>query len=185
MTRDAHSGPDHQAEKTTTLSEGVAIAQVTSNCESNRGDAAQQSMPGEKAAGMTAGGTFHASTEALDRTAQMRRAIARWDNEGGADGHEKAHEAELSGGQTEVPLTNAELVQMQIRIIALENMVTALFAGAPETVATLAREFAECISPRPGHTAHSLTIHAAAQMLHITQRSALFREQCEPPTSAS
>lgn len=94
-------------------------------------------------------------------------------------------EEETGLGRTQIELTNVELVQMQIRIIALENLVIALLAGAPEAVAELAREFAGCISPRSGHTPHHLTLHAASQMLHLTQRSELFRSRGDPSTSKS
>lgn len=112
-----------------------------------------------------------ASDPASIRTLQLKKAISRWENEGGADADEVARESESSTDRSHVELTNAELVQMQIRIIALENLVTALFAGAPEAVATLARELADCISPRAGHTAHHLTVHAASHMLHLIRRS--------------
>jgi hypothetical protein len=79
------------------------------------------------------------------------------------------------GGQTDVLLTNAELVQLQIRVIALENLVAALLAGATHDTSKLARELAGDISPRPGSTPHHLTIHAAAQMVHLVERSSLFR----------
>lgn len=81
--------------------------------------------------------------------------------------------------QAEVHLTNAELVQLQIRVIALENLVTALLANAPDQTHELAREIAANISPRPGHTPHHLTIHAAAQMVHLVERSALLRNKAD------
>lgn len=82
---------------------------------------------------------------------------------------------------TAVPsLTNAELVQLQIRVIALENLVIALLAQASERQLELAGELAACISPRPGATPHRLTIHAAAQMVHLVERSRLFRDVPPP-----
>lgn len=67
----------------------------------------------------------------------------------------------------DLPLTNAELVQLQVRVIALENLVMALLAEAG--LATLARalERAACIQPRAGATPHHLTLAAAAQMRHL------------------
>ena len=73
------------------------------------------------------------------------------------------------------PLTNAELVQLQVRMIALENLVIALLAQASDQQLALARALAANISPRPGSTQHRLTIHAAAQMAHLAERASLLR----------
>ena len=69
------------------------------------------------------------------------------------------------------PLKDAELVQLQVRVIALENLLVALLAGASGEQLALAREMAGCISPRPGFTHHTLTIHAAGQMIHLVERA--------------
>jgi len=71
-------------------------------------------------------------------------------------------------------LTNAELVQLRIRVIALENLVTALPAEAPDPQFDLAREMAAYISPRRGFTQHSLTIHAAAHRVDLVERAGHF-----------
>lgn len=73
------------------------------------------------------------------------------------------------------PLGNAELVQLQVRVIALENLVIALLAHASDRQLDVARAMATHISPRPGFTPHRLTIHAAAQMLGLVERSGDFR----------
>lgn len=73
------------------------------------------------------------------------------------------------------PLKNAELVQLQTRVIALENLAIALLAQASQVQLELARGMATYISPRPGATAHPLTLHAAAQMRHLVERSHRFR----------
>lgn len=81
-----------------------------------------------------------------------------------------------SKGQARVPqLAMAELVQLRIRVIALENLVIALLAEASEEQLELAREMAVYISPRPNFTRHRSTIHAAAQMIHLVERAAHFR----------
>lgn len=72
-------------------------------------------------------------------------------------------------------LTDAELVQLRVRVIALENMVIALLANAPPGQQALAREMASYISPRPGYTAHSLTLHAAEQMRSLVDRADRFQ----------
>ena len=68
------------------------------------------------------------------------------------------------------PLTNAELVQLQIRVIALENLVVALLANASDAQHVLVRDIAASIAPRPG-VDHRLTEQATAHMEHLTHRS--------------
>ena len=110
-----------------------------------------------------------------DRSKQLRKAISRWETEGGAEGDQALEKSKSGEARTEVDLTNAELVQLQVRVIALENLVIALLAGATDRTPDLARAMAAYISPRLGSTPHHLTIHAAAQMVHLVERSALFR----------
>jgi hypothetical protein len=57
------------------------------------------------------------------------------------------------------------------RVIALENEVIALLAKAPDRQLDLVREMAVYIAPRPGFTQHPLTVHAAAEMIHLVERS--------------
>jgi hypothetical protein len=72
-------------------------------------------------------------------------------------------------------LTNAELLQLQIRVIALENLVISLLArGSPQQL-ELARTMAGHISPRTGATPHRQTIHAAAGMASLIDRATRFR----------
>lgn len=72
-------------------------------------------------------------------------------------------------------MTDAELVQLRVRVIALENLVIALLAEADDRQIALAREMAAYVSPRPGFTHHPLTIHAASHMVDLVQRAAQFR----------
>lgn len=105
-----------------------------------------------------------------ERARLRQQALARWDDEGGAS----AVEAFAEGGSGQVPpLTNAELVQLQIRVIALENLVIALLADASDAPRELARDIAALISPRPGFTQHRLTLHAVGQMRHLLDRAEL------------
>ena len=109
---------------------------------------------------------------------QLReRALSRWDDEGGAlrDGPQ---DGAMSGEPRLVEdhrLTNAELVQLRVRVIALENLVIALLAEGPDRQIAVAREMAAYISPRPGCTHHPLTIHAASHMIDLLQRAGCFR----------
>jgi len=73
-------------------------------------------------------------------------------------------------------LTNTELVHLRVRVIALENLVIALLAQASDRQLELVREMAAYISPRPGFTQHPLTVHAAAQMIHIVERAGRFHD---------
>lgn len=100
------------------------------------------------------------------------KALSRWENEGGA-----LEAAAASGGQETSPqLTNAELVQLHVRVIALENLVIALLAGASDRERALAREMAVYISPRPGFTPHQLTLRASAEMSRLVDRADVFRD---------
>lgn len=113
----------------------------------------------------------------LSHQRQRRAALARWESEGGAGPWGLAeHLVSVAGSFADSPaLTNTELVQLQIRVIALENLVIALLAEGSDRQLALAREMAEYISPRPGFTHHRLTIHAAAEMVSLVRRAGAFR----------
>ena len=108
---------------------------------------------------------------------QRQAALARWENEGGAGPwHSPEHFGSGAGAFSDSPpLTNTELVQLQIRVIALENLVIAMLAEGSDRQLELAREMAAYISPRAGFTRHRLTIHAAAEMVSLVRRAATFR----------
>lgn len=107
---------------------------------------------------------------ALDPSEQRQRALSKWDNEGGA----KA--ASLPGSADHIPeLTNAELVHLRIRVIALENLVIALLAEGSDRQLAVAREMATYISPRSGFTHHPLTIQAATHMVELVDRAVHFQ----------
>lgn len=109
---------------------------------------------------------------------QLReRALSRWDDEGGAL-REGPQEGAMSGEPRRVEdprLTNAELVQLRVRVIALENLVIALLAEGPDRQVEVAREMAAYISPRPDCTHHPLTIQAASHMIDLVERAGCFR----------
>ena len=114
--------------------------------------------------------------DSLASLQQYEKALSRRDNEGGA-GPCGPRGGQISPEtQSEVPeLTNAELVQLRVRVIALENLVISLLAEASDRQLDLAREMAAFISPRPGFTHHPLTIHAATQMVDLVDRAGHFR----------
>lgn len=103
------------------------------------------------------------------------QAFSRWDNKGGADAGGREHSA--STGTAEAPLlSNTELVQLQIRVIALENLMTALLADSSGQQLALVREIAAYISPRPGCTPHRLTVCAASRMIGLVETAGQLRE---------
>lgn len=108
------------------------------------------------------------------RSTQRELALSRWDSEGGA-GPRGPQEGSISA---EIPeLTNAELVQLRVRVIALENLVIALLAEASDRQLEVAREMATYISPRPGFTQHPLTVQAAAHMIDLVDRAERFQSK--------
>ncbi len=107
-----------------------------------------------------------------------QKALSRWDNEGGGGPDGPQLSSMESGGQGAVPpLSNTELVQLRVRVIALENLIIALLAEASDRQLELVREMASYISPRPGFTPHPLTIHAAAQMNTLVERARHFQDR--------
>jgi hypothetical protein len=119
---------------------------------------------------------MYPGSNAADDTNQLLRALARWDNEGGSLAGIHAETSSLDEQHGVVPeLTNAELVALRVRIIALENLMISLLATASDRQLELAREMAGYISPRPGFTHHPLTLHAAAHMNDLVERSSRFR----------
>lgn len=109
------------------------------------------------------------------------RALARWENEGGSQSFASHPGATAGDGSLRVPaLTNAELSQLHIRVIALEGLVTALLVDASERQLALVREMSRYISPRPGFTDHPLTLRAATQMVDLVERACRFRDVPRP-----
>lgn len=107
-----------------------------------------------------------------DAWAQVHdRAIGRWENEGGSFTDLHQHQTPTVAGK----IGDAEAGNLRIRLIALENLVVALLAGAPEDQSALAREMAAYISPRPGSTPHRLTVEAAHNMLALVDRAAHYK----------
>jgi len=107
---------------------------------------------------------------------QQQWALSTWDTEGGAGPCGPQEEPGIKLLPPQIPdLTNAELVQLRVRVIALENLVIALLAGAPDRQLSEVRSMAAHISPRPGFTQHPMTLHAATQMINLVDRASPFR----------
>ncbi len=105
------------------------------------------------------------------------RALSRGDNEAGASrqGPQDGSICSTVEPPDVPPLNNAELVQLRVRVIALENLVISLLAVAGDRQIALAREMATYVAPRPGFTHHPLTIHAASHMIDLVERAGPFR----------
>ena len=111
-----------------------------------------------------------------------QRALARSQSKGGVAARSELEQMAPGGeGSDGPPLADAELVQLHIRVIALENLVIAMLAKGSERQLELAREMADYISPRPGFTAHRLTTGAAAAMNSLVERAGRFRRGAESP----
>lgn len=118
----------------------------------------------------------HHAAEQVDAGQRRWAALSRWDDEGGAGPCGPQESDRFIGTESRTPaLTNTELVQLRIRVIALENLLIALLADASQPQLDLARAMAAQISPRSGATHHPLTIHAATQMHELVERAAHFR----------
>jgi len=100
-------------------------------------------------------------------------ALSRWEDEGGSTAERLAATPDAEPVDN-TPLTDTELVQLRIRVIALENVVIALLSEAPARQLAMAREMAAYISPRPGYTPHPVTLHAAVEMLSLVDRANRF-----------
>lgn len=94
------------------------------------------------------------------------RALARWDNEGGA-----LAATTLDAHTTLPEMTNAELVLLRVRVIALENLLIVLLAEGSDNQRRAACEMADIISPRVGATPHVLTRRAAQHMIDLVDRA--------------
>ena len=105
-------------------------------------------------------------------------ALSRWEDEGGAlpCGPQEALAADCEKWDIP-PLTDAEIIQLRIRVIALENMVLGLLSTASDHQLTAIEQLAEFISLRADATQHPLTLHAATQMEHFVERARWFREE--------
>jgi hypothetical protein len=109
-----------------------------------------------------------------DRSEARRRALSRWENEGGAPAVGPDVTADIP------ELTNAELVQLRIRMIALESVMIAVLAEGSERQLQAAKEMADYIAPRPGFTAHPLTVQAADHITDLVDRVVHFRAASPP-----
>ena len=72
------------------------------------------------------------------------------------------------------PLGEAELVQLRVRVIALESLVIGLLAETAGDRLDRVLEMARHISPREGYTPHPVTLRAADEMRSLVDRAQRF-----------
>lgn len=104
-----------------------------------------------------------------------QKALSRWDDEGGAARHTSPGRDATTDHADVPPLTNAELVQLRVRMIAVENLMIMLLAQGSDQQFEHAREMAAYISPRPGFTHHPLTLRAGEHMIDLVDRAIHYR----------
>lgn len=104
------------------------------------------------------------------------KALSRWDNEGGAGRGGRQEQHRFIESHDVPPLTNAELVQLRIRTIALENLMILLLSEGSDDQLARAREMAAYISPRSGFTHHPLTEQAASHIDDLVDRAIHYRD---------
>jgi hypothetical protein len=114
---------------------------------------------------------MHMSPPPPTEVQNRRRALSRWDNEGGA----LAQSAPDVVAAASRELTNTELVHLRIRVIALENLMIAVLAEGSEQQRQMARDMAALITLRPGYTQHPLTVHAADHINDLVARADRYR----------
>lgn len=121
----------------------------------------------------------------MERSPQRETALSRWDNEGGAVAVPSRPVRTAIDTISAFPgRASAELMQLRVRVIAMENLLIAMLADSPRPQLERARGMALYISPRPGFTRHRLTLHAAAQMNHLIERAGHFRDVPLKPARA-
>lgn len=97
-------------------------------------------------------------------TPPSRLALQRWDGEGGAVASTPATPATAT-------FDDAELVQLRMRVVALEGIVLALLAHGSGPQRNAAARMAGHILPRMGATPHPLTIRAARRITQLVDRA--------------
>lgn len=108
----------------------------------------------------------------------FRLALSQWDSEGGAGPcgpQEGSHTVHPESDPH--PVNVDEIIQLRIRVIALENLMIAVLAQGTEHQRSLARTMAELISPRNGSTPHPLTTKASSRMDDLIERSERIRNR--------
>jgi hypothetical protein len=117
--------------------------------------------------------------KSIDAT-QRQKALAGWDNEGGAGPCGPLEAVRSLGDDLPLPeMGKAEMLALHIRVIALENLLIALLATASEGQREVAHRMADYIAPRAGATPHPVTTLASAHMIDLLERAGRFEDTPE------
>ena len=118
----------------------------------------------------------NSKAEKSERAQLLAKAVSKWDDEEevGADSRVPPEPGALPTAA--LPLTNAEIVHLQVRVIAIENLLRVLLADASAEQLKLMRDVAGFITPQAGYTQHPLTIQAAACMINLVDNAAHLRD---------
>ncbi len=110
---------------------------------------------------------------APEDSAQLVRALSRWDNEGGAgdDGPQVDTAIDLPTTALE-----REVVALRIRVIALENIAVALLAAGSAGQQQVAQGMVRELAPEAG-AQQPITAHAAAHMCDLIDHASSIRAQ--------
>ncbi len=109
---------------------------------------------------------------------QRQRALAGWDNEGGAGPCGPLEAVRSLGDDLPLPeMGKAEMLALHIRVIALENLLVALLASGTNEQREVARNMAGYIAPRAGATPHPMTTLASAHMIDLVDRAVRFEPE--------
>jgi hypothetical protein len=110
-----------------------------------------------------------------------RDALERWDWEGGVTAVDVAPALdEPSTPDCTLDFAGTEMAQLRMRVVALENLVLALLMHGSVDQRAAADAMARYIRPRPGFTAHPLTLRAAARMVQMVQRASALHVAQQP-----
>ena len=111
-----------------------------------------------------------------ERAQLLARAVSKWDDEEAEGKYSRVPPVSGALPTAALPLTNAEIVHLQVRVIAIENLLKVLLADATEEQLKLMRDVAGLITPQAGYTQHPLTIQAAACMMNLVDSAAHLRD---------
>ena len=110
------------------------------------------------------------SEAVLDVAKVHRYALSSWENEGGW-----IKSAPYDTAADIPDMTNTDIVNLRVRLIALENLMIAVLAEGSDRQRQMACDMADYISPRPGSMHHPLTVKAADHMTDLVDRAVQFR----------
>ena len=111
------------------------------------------------------------------RALQRRKALSRWENEGGAVCQPRTSTSEEALSNPAEP-SGAELTQLRARVVALENLVIALLAHSPAEELDDVRAMAACLAEKGASTLPDDS-RTSDEMLRLLERSTHLRNHQE------